>query len=169
MCLHCSLITTASSFSGRTFTFFGKQRSCFLPRFWMSLSFNSLRSIMTIHYLCLYSVFKVHRLMSNNRNGTRRTSFCFVTCFALCFIITQNTYKQAWRVLSSAETHCSLLAWRWWDSNSWPPACKAGALPTELHPQMIWHPPALPCRLQHSTIGRLSLNHRVRDENGCVP
>ena len=24
--------------------------------------------------------------------------------------------------------------WRWWDSNSWPPACKAGALPTELHP-----------------------------------
>ena len=27
--------------------------------------------------------------------------------------------------------------WRWWDSNSWPPACKAGALPTELHPQMV--------------------------------
>ena len=25
--------------------------------------------------------------------------------------------------------------WRWGDSNSWPPACKAGALPTELHPQ----------------------------------
>ena len=33
----------------------------------------------------------------------------------------------------------------------------------------FWQPPALPCRLQHSTIGRLSLNHRVRDENGCVP
>ena len=30
-------------------------------------------------------------------------------------------------------------------------------------------PPALPYRLQHSTIGRLGLNHRVRDENGCVP
>ena len=30
-------------------------------------------------------------------------------------------------------------------------------------------PPALPCRLQQSTIGRLGLNHRVRDENGCVP
>ena len=30
---------------------------------------------------------------------------------------------------------CSLLSWRWRDSNSWPPACKAGALPTELHPQ----------------------------------
>ena len=25
--------------------------------------------------------------------------------------------------------------WRWGESNSWPPACKAGALPTELHPQ----------------------------------
>ena len=26
------------------------------------------------------------------------------------------------------------VQWRWRDSNSWPPACKAGALPTELHP-----------------------------------
>ena len=33
----------------------------------------------------------------------------------------------------------------------------------------IRHPPAFPCRLQHSIIGRLSLNHRVRDGNGCYP
>ena len=33
----------------------------------------------------------------------------------------------------------------------------------------IWQPPALPCRHQHSTIGRLGLNHRVRDGNGCFP
>ena len=26
--------------------------------------------------------------------------------------------------------------WRWWDSNPWPPACRAGALPTELHPRL---------------------------------
>ena len=30
-------------------------------------------------------------------------------------------------------------------------------------------PPALPCRLQHSTIGLLGLNHRVRDGYGCFP
>ena len=36
-------------------------------------------------------------------------------------------------------------------------------------PGVIWHPPALPCRLQHSTIGHSGLNHRVRDGNGCVP
>ena len=59
--------------------------------------------------------------------------------------------------------------WRWRDSNSRPPACKAGALPTELHPHLIWRPPALPHRLQCSTIGRLGLNRRVRDGNGCVP
>ena len=34
---------------------------------------------------------------------------------------------------------------------------------------LIRQPPALPCRLQHSTIGRLSLNRRVRDGNGCFP
>ena len=27
----------------------------------------------------------------------------------------------------------------------------------------------VPCRLQHSTIGRLGLNHRVRDGYGCDP
>ena len=34
---------------------------------------------------------------------------------------------------------------------------------------MIRRPPALPHRLQCSTIGRLRLNRRVRDGNGCFP
>ena len=36
-------------------------------------------------------------------------------------------------------------------------------------PLKIWQPPTFPYRLQHSIIGRLRLNLRVRDENGCVP
>ena len=36
-------------------------------------------------------------------------------------------------------------------------------------PVWSWQPPALPHRLQCSTIGRLGLNRRVRDGNGCVP
>ena len=28
--------------------------------------------------------------------------------------------------------------WRWWESNPWPPACRAGALPAELHPHIIY-------------------------------
>ena len=32
-----------------------------------------------------------------------------------------------------------------------------------------WRPPTLPYRLQYSTLGRLGLNHRVRDGNGCYP
>ena len=36
-------------------------------------------------------------------------------------------------------------------------------------PIWIWHPPIFPCRLQHSIFGRLSLNRRVRDGNGCYP
>ncbi len=34
---------------------------------------------------------------------------------------------------------------------------------------VIRQPPALPYRLQYSTIGRLSLNRRVRDGYGCFP
>ena len=33
----------------------------------------------------------------------------------------------------------------------------------------IRQPPALPYRRQYSTIGRLGLNHRVRDGYGCLP
>ena len=29
-----------------------------------------------------------------------------------------------------------LLWWRWRESNPWPPACRAGALPAELHPHI---------------------------------
>ena len=36
-------------------------------------------------------------------------------------------------------------------------------------PVLIWQPPTFPHRFQCSIIGRISLNHRVRDENGCVP
>ena len=36
-------------------------------------------------------------------------------------------------------------------------------------PFLIWQPPTLPCRPQHSTIGRLRLNRRVRDGYGCLP
>ena len=36
-------------------------------------------------------------------------------------------------------------------------------------PLGIRQPPAFPYRLQYSIIGRSGLNHRVRDENGCVP
>ena len=32
-----------------------------------------------------------------------------------------------------------------------------------------WRPPALPRRLQRSTIGRTGLNRRVRNGNGCDP
>ena len=35
--------------------------------------------------------------------------------------------------------NCQVSWWRWGDSNSWPPACKAGALPTELHPQKFFY------------------------------
>ena len=30
--------------------------------------------------------------------------------------------------------------WRWGDSNPWPPACRAGALPAELHPHFAVAP-----------------------------
>ena len=148
---------------------------------------NSFRCLYLHHYFCFskmfpfpvyrrldfdlrYSVFKVRFSFYavSNSQGTRKHSLLRHGLSPFHFI----------PVLSSLCKHrrqpilkClgSLLSWRLRDSNSRPPACKAGALPTELSPHLIRQPPAFPYRLQYSIIGRLGLNHRVRDENGCVP
>ena len=45
-----------------------------------------------------------------------------LACWAMSpFSVLPNWFSQPW--------------WRWRDSNSWPPACRAGALPAELHPR----------------------------------
>ena len=38
--------------------------------------------------------------------------------------------------------------------------------PREYFTRRVWQPPALPCRYQHSTIGRTGLDRRVRNGNG---
>ena len=49
------------------------------------------------------------------------------------------------------------------------PCLQGRCSPNWATPPWIWQPPAFPCRLQHSIIGRFSLNHRVRDVDGCFP
>ena len=74
--------------------------------------------------------------------------------------------------------------WRWWDSNPWPPACRAGALPAELHPHnrvclllrffqvwerfypfpfLCWHWAIFPGRFQPSIFATAELNFCVRN------
>ena len=55
-----------------------------------------------------------------------------------------STSSSCWSSLGHTASAISLYGnavdrnwWRWRDSNPWPPACRAGALPTELHPH-IW-------------------------------
>ena len=101
--------------------------------------FRCSTSFRSITYL--YEVFKVH---------IERVSF-FVEVCPMRFDIAESQ-------------------WAWVDSNHRPHAYQACALTGwAISPVMIWHSPALPYRLQYSTIGRLGLNHRVRDGNGCVP
>ena len=89
-----------------------------------------------LHYTC-YSVFKVPSF-----------SVLFRTDFRRKFPFSSNLF---WRVgPSGLEPPTSRLSgvrsnrlsygpipwWRWGESNPWPPACKAGALPAELHPRL---------------------------------
>ena len=91
------------SFSGRTFTFFWKQRSCFLPRFWMSLSFNSLRSIIINYYLCLYSVFKVHSVLSGNGKQIY-LPFAVLSTFAVRLINASRLFRHVLRTIFQCKS-----------------------------------------------------------------
>ena len=67
-----------------------------------------------------------------------------------------NLYKKNNCLLfKKAARFSSLLWWRWTGSNRWPPACKAGALPTELHPRKTWW-------------AWMELNHRPHAYQACA-
>ena len=78
-------------------------------------------------YLSLYEVFNVHSL----RKAKPLEVFSK--------LLYQSTFIS--NAFGSGQLHSFmfLTEWRWRDSNSWPPACKAGALPTELHPHLDFY------------------------------
>ena len=88
---------------------------------WSNICFHRYFS----QYLSLYEVFNVHSL--------RKAKPLEVSSKLLY----QSTFIS--NALGSGQLHSFmfLTEWRWRDSNSWPPACKAGALPTELHPHLV--------------------------------
>ena len=82
--------------------------------------------IQSIYYSNQYTVFKVPISFIY-------LSAVFDSCWSIsnlfCFV---NTFFKKLKLL----TVNFRSQWRRRDSNSWPPACKAGALPTELRPQL---------------------------------
>ena len=61
----------------------------------------------------------------------------FAVCFAnhkTCHLALRFSRSHILRPVTSTVVRSPYPWWRWGGSNSWPPACKAGALPAELHP-----------------------------------
>ena len=95
--------------------------------------------------------------------------FLYCCLLIIAFIITMFSFQGAVESLRDSMKHLTQGAsvnpfkmwWRLAGSNRWPPACKAGALPAELNPQIFifnWSggprtrfPAGKPRRLQQST------------------
>ena len=64
---------------------------------------------------------------------------CALTFWAMspCYLHISGIYlwSSVLFLLNFTSRFCNRW-WRWRDSNPWPPACRAGALPTELHPHI---------------------------------
>ena len=68
-------------------------------------------------------------------------SLCFLSLYFPSFRFWLSSFPFLWvstllslRFFRFLFSQLSLLWWRWRESNPWPPACRAGALPAELHP-----------------------------------
>ena len=68
-----------------------------------------------------------------NYGKTLKKSIWYLLClvFKVLFSVRKNTFE---KLLLTSQNYSW---WRWGESNSWPPACKAGALRTELHPHSV--------------------------------
>ena len=124
------LVFISSSFSFWTY-----------PR--MSCDELLLDLIKFIGYFCLYAVFKVRcDNVSCFRLSAQETSFLSLTDILRIYVhrpANPSLYAQVRNAFlcCTAQAIRFIIKWRWRDSNSWPPACKAGALPTELHPHWV--------------------------------
>ena len=128
-------------------TFFSKSVKLNLKIFFRIFDVNSFP----------YAVFKVLLVVISERNDDLRAIRRFLFFLSL-FLKEMTTYAPFITGASGDKeirTPDPLLARQVLSQLSYTP--------------IFWHPPALPCRPQHSTIGRLRLNHRVRDGYGCVP
>ena len=81
---------------------------------------------------CLYST-KLFFTLTCTEKPLKFNSNKFFSIYNYLFRFIVSLFGFQWAL-------CELFVrwWRWWDSNPWPPACRAGALPAELHPQNYW-------------------------------
>ena len=100
----------------------------------------SITLLIIYRIFCLYAVFKVRcDNVSCFRLSAQETSFLSLTDILRISVhrpANPSLYAQVRNAFlcCTAQAIRFIIKWRWRDSNSWPPACKAGALPTELHP-----------------------------------
>ena len=99
-------------------------------------SFRKIVDLSKIIYLLLslrshYSVFKVHRNLA---------TVSLPYYIQIKMVGSSGLEPPTSRLSGARSNHLSYepVWWRWGGSNSWPPACKAGALPAELHPRVTF-------------------------------
>ena len=103
---------------------------CFIPFDWKDLIFCTHFLECQIRLCPLYLFFVLNFFALFDFQWTLDSGICVGNRFS---------QRCIFAVSSSRTTRLvSKKWWRWWESNPWPPACRAGALPAELHPHRVF-------------------------------
>ena len=116
---------------------------CSLHRQWTNGTHKCVPYIDDSFFSVLYSVFKVQYFLTAHVALTVYHYFSKLICKqpqVICKVSLPKLFKLLCYFMMQSALRLTIFnrvtSWRWGDSNSWPPACKAGALPTELHPRL---------------------------------
>ena len=155
-----SVLTTPRSLSQLITSFFGSQCQGIRPALFLALPFVScsefswiVNSILVVFYPIIFFIIVLTRSILICITFTLfdfQASFCSWEQISINNSLFTEIYFQFWwaQMDSNHRPHayqaCALttwamrpLWWRWGGSNSWPSACKADALPAELHPHIF--------------------------------
>ena len=108
-------------------------KNCSFPTRKISLSRISLVALLVVSYLHFSILFSSCSVLFQEQVSAK---VLLLLISILEMVGTSGLEPPTSRLSGVRSNHLSYAPvwWRWGGSNSWPPACKAGALPAELHP-----------------------------------
>ena len=111
------------------YSIFNEHKSQWLPSLRLRASLSRVSHLTTLLFAVAPDTVGWSVWMDSNHRPHAYQA-CALTTWATNRFLTHLVLGSS--IIASAYTDW----WRWWGSNPWPPACRAGALPAELHPRI---------------------------------
>ena len=103
----------------------------------LKITFIIFVALLVVSLICIFLFCFQVALFSFKNRYQQKFFFCSYPFLKWWAQVDSNHRPHAYQACALTTWAMRPMEWRWGGSNSWPPACKAGALPAELHPHVF--------------------------------